>query len=99
MRKLALIFMFFCMLLSQLRAQNRAISGKVTDDTGTPLSNVSVVIRGGAGTTTDDNGLFTLNVSPNNKVIDVTAVNYTQQSVTIGNKAEINVTLQAANNA
>ena len=43
-----------------LFAQNKAVTGKVSDNTGAPLPNVPVQVKGGgAGAATDSAGRFT----------------------------------------
>lgn len=60
MRKLLLILF---VLQKILIAQTYTIKGKVTDDHGTPLSGVNVVIKGtGTGTASDTEGKFSLPV-------------------------------------
>jgi hypothetical protein len=46
------------------------IKGKITDDEGQPLENVTILIRGtGKGTKTDANGNFSINAEPNSTLI------------------------------
>ena len=57
MRKLFLLFWGLVFFASQALAQ-RIVSGKVTDDKGKALPNVSVLVRGTTtGTTTKEDGL------------------------------------------
>ncbi|MBC7902237.1 MAG: carboxypeptidase regulatory-like domain-containing protein, partial [Gemmatimonadaceae bacterium] len=58
MRKL--IFLLGVVLLSvQLLAQQRSITGKVTDANGNAVPNATVMVKGtSSGTTTNDNGDF-----------------------------------------
>jgi len=47
-------------------AQNRTVTGKVTDDKGSPLSNASVIVKGtNLGTSTSADGSFSLSVPSN----------------------------------
>ena len=58
----------FSLLLAA--GQNRTITGKVTDEKGTPLVNASVVVKGtNLGTTTAADGSFSLSVSPNASIL------------------------------
>jgi TonB-linked SusC/RagA family outer membrane protein len=62
-RVAGILLIFF--LPFQLSAQQRTVSGTVTDDTGRPLSDVSVTVKNGAsGTKTDTAGKFSLQVAP-----------------------------------
>jgi TonB-dependent starch-binding outer membrane protein SusC len=72
-------------------AQNRTISGRVTNEAGAPVARASVVVKGTTtGTTTDDNGEFSI-VAPANSTLVVSSVNYTDQEIRVGNNATINV--------
>lgn len=63
---------FFCLLLVQIEAmaQDFKISGKITDAIShTPLAGASVVIKStGSGTSTNDDGSFTLSLKSNKEV-------------------------------
>lgn len=82
----------------ELLAQTRIISGKVTDANGNPLPNASVVIKGtNSGTTTDNEGTYSLNVLANARTLVISSIGLTQQEISIGSNTTINVLLQAAN--
>ena len=61
------------------KAQNTIISGIVTDSiTGETLPYVSVILKGTTiGTTTDDDGKFTLTTSSNARTLSVSYLGYT----------------------
>ena len=72
------------------------VRGRVVNQQGEPLSNVSVLIAGtkiGAVTNTD--GYFTLN-APDNKelVVEVSSVGYQTKRVSIGKQTNVNITLE-----
>ena len=97
MRKMLTLFGVLVLLFGQVQAQTRSISGTITDTRGVPLSNVSIVAQpSGAGTVTNANGKFTLNVPTGAKTLEVTSVNFTPQSITIGNSASFDVRLAAS---
>src|SRR5690349_4536990 len=80
-------------------AQDRRITGKVTDSTGAPVVNASVVVKGGRnGTQTSSDGTFALSVAPNATTLVVSSVNFETQEVPIGNGI-INVTLEPNSSA
>ncbi len=74
------------------------IHGRVVDQEGKPLENVSVVIAGTQiGTTTNSDGRFTLNASDNkNIVLEVSSVGFQSRTINAGRQTEINVVLEAA---
>ncbi len=72
------------------------IHGRVVNQQGEPLQNVSVLVEGTKmGTTTNTDGYFTL-TAPDNKnlMLEISSVGYQTKKVTVGNKTEINVTLE-----
>lgn len=74
------------------------ISGKITDDKGDALSGVSVIEKGTtAGTVTNEEGLFVLNVENQNATLVVSYVGYVSQEVNLGNRSTINIQLQPVN--
>src|SRR6186713_1876143 len=80
MRKIALLCSLI-LLCSQLWAQNRIISGKVTDERGVPVSNATVQVKGGnKGTSTDDAGSFTISVGPK-AILIVSSISFASQEV------------------
>ncbi len=79
-------------------AQNRTISGTVTDENGAPLANASVVVKGTkVGTTTSIDGTYSLPVSNAARVIVFSSVGMQPVEVEIGNQSNINTILKAAN--
>ncbi|MEO6819366.1 MAG: TonB-dependent receptor plug domain-containing protein, partial [Ginsengibacter sp.] len=76
----------------------KAIRGLVSGVDGTPLSGVSVTIKGSTnGTTTNEKGEFTLDNIKESEVVVFSSVGFNSQSITIGTKSFIKVTLIAAN--
>ena len=77
MRTLLLMLFGLIFILGQLMAQNRTISGKLSDQQGNPIPNASIMIKGlKSGTTTDANGDFKLLVSPSAKTLVLSSVNF-----------------------
>ncbi|HEY0355356.1 MAG TPA: SusC/RagA family TonB-linked outer membrane protein [Flavisolibacter sp.] len=83
------------MLLSfAANAQDKVITGTVTDTTGTGIPGVSVSVKGqpSIGTTTLENGSFTLTVPASATTLVITSVGYGYQEINISGNT-INVTL------
>jgi TonB-linked SusC/RagA family outer membrane protein len=78
-------------------AQDRKITGLITDgNDNNPLPGANVVIKGTTvGAATDANGRFTLNVPSGRDVLTISAIGFSGQEVSIGNRSDITVTLQA----
>ena len=91
---LCFFFVMFTGLVIQ--AQERTISGTVSDETG-PLPGVSIIIKGTTdGTETDFNGKYTINAKTGD-VLVFSFVGMTTQERTVANANIINVELQADN--
>ncbi|WP_374950716.1 SusC/RagA family TonB-linked outer membrane protein [Mucilaginibacter sp.] len=82
-------------------AQNRTVSGKVTDaGDASPMAGVSVVVTGTAiGTTTDAKGNYSLNVAPSARSLSFSFIGYTAKEVSLNGLSSVNVSLVAASNA
>ena len=96
MRKLLLLILCSLCFTAGLMAQTRTVTGKVTDNKGAPLSNVSVVVKGtNVGTTTDLEGAFSLNVPENTTTLVFSSVSATSKEVDIRNQNTVSVSLLA----
>jgi len=95
------IFTGFLLLFFSFSAlAQKTITGKVADVQGNALPGVSVQARGAkAGTSTDADGRFSLNVSEQVKFLVFSSVNFEPQEVNIIGKSEIEVKLQSKENA
>ena len=74
----------------------RTITGRVTDDKGNPLSNVSVQIKGtSTGTVTNVDGIYTLTVPANGRTIVISSVDMATQEVTLDQRNSFDVILRS----
>jgi hypothetical protein len=95
MRKILFLLCGVLFLVGQLSAQNRTVSGKVTDAAGTAVSNASVIVKGTrVGTTSNANGNFSFSVPANAKALIVSAVGLASIEVSIPASGNVGVTLQ-----
>mgnify|MGYP000928639322 CR=1 FL=1 len=78
-------------------APKKNISGKVTDETGSGLPGVSILVKGTQkGTSTDADGKYTIDLSDQelgNAVLTFSFVGYTSQDVPVNGKSEISIQL------
>src|SRR5690606_19489914 len=75
--------------------QTRIIRGRVSNEAGTPLSGISVLIKGTTiGTSTNDNGLYTIEVPVGNSVLVFSSVGFTTQEISTEGRTEVSVVLQ-----
>ncbi|WMN07494.1 SusC/RagA family TonB-linked outer membrane protein [Marivirga arenosa] len=77
-------------------AQDRTVSGKVTDaDTGGALPGVNVLLKGtGTGVTTDLDGNFKISVPSDGGTLVFTFIGMAAQEVEIGSRSVINVEME-----
>ncbi len=95
MRKFLTMLLCAVLITAQATAQNRTVTGKVTDANGKPVANASVLIKGtSTGTSTKEDGTYSISVAPSNKVLIISSVGLAEQEISIGNKGVINVVLQ-----
>jgi TonB-dependent starch-binding outer membrane protein SusC len=79
---------------SQLLAQNRTVKGKVTDDKGAAIPNASVVVKGTTnGTSTEQDGTFTIVVPSNAKVLVVSSVGMAEKEINLASGDYYSTTL------
>jgi len=100
MRKILLFCLFTILALAgnELRAQGRAVSGKVLGPDGAGLPGVTVVVKGTSlGTSTTAEGSYTLDVPAAATSLVYSSIGYDSKTVAIGNQSTINVTLEASN--
>ena len=94
MRKLLLLLWGVVFFAAQAIAQ-RSITGKVTDEKGNPLPNVSVLVRGTTtGTVTKSDGTYSLAVPANAKALIFSSVDMSPVESAIGTQTVINATLK-----
>jgi TonB-linked SusC/RagA family outer membrane protein len=75
-------------------AQQKSVSGKVTDDTGQPLPGVTVVIKGTTqGTVTNVDGEYSIPNVPENATLQFSFVGMRAQEVVVGDQTIIDVQL------
>lgn len=81
--------------LKSVGQQHKSVSGKVTDSSGSPLPGVSVVVKGTTnGTITDSNGNYSIANIPEYTTLSFSFVGMKAQDKMVGNKTQINVTLE-----
>jgi TonB-linked SusC/RagA family outer membrane protein len=86
----------------QQTAVDRTVKGKVSDEAGSGLPGVSVVLKGTQrGTSTGADGEFTLDIPDggNQNMLVLSFVGYKSQEVTVGSLSTINVSMSPDENA
>lgn len=78
-------------------AQQKTVSGTVTDENGLPMLGASVIIKGTTtGTTTDFDGNYSINANTGD-VLEFSYVGYSTQSITVESSSKIDVQLAPDN--
>mgnify|MGYP003575414246 CR=1 FL=1 len=71
------------------------LKGTIRDSRGEPLVGVSVKVKGTtAGTVTDENGAFRIDLPTGNETLIVSYIGFIQQEVEVGGKTTLSVVLQ-----
>lgn len=94
MKRFLLQMLLLCTIVGTSVAQ-RTISGKVTDDKNDPLIGANVQVKGTiTGTTTDVDGMYSLEVAPDATILVVSYTGYTVTEVSIGNQSRVDVVMK-----
>ncbi len=90
-------FLFLFMLISSVSiGQNKTVNGKVVGEKGDGISKASVVVKGTKlGTTTNDNGEFSISVPSTSTSLIISSVEYETKEVAISN-SPLEITLISA---
>src|ERR1700709_60439 len=85
----------FCSFAVPVMAQNKVVTGKVTDShDGSPMPGVSIVAKGSTiGTNTGPNGDFKLSLPATNNTLVVSFIGYAKQEVDITGKTTVTIEL------
>ncbi len=97
MRKLPLVVLCFMLTVCQLMAQTKTLKGKITDEKGIPIPNVSVIVKGTTlGTPTGTDGTFSINAGSSAKSLVISSVGFGSKEISIGNKTSFSISLQSS---
>ncbi len=94
-----LVGLFACLFVISSQAQNKTITGKVTDSKdGSAMVGVSVTVKGSKiATQTGADGAFRLSVPTSATTLVVSSVGFGSQDVNISNRTSVDVSLTATN--
>jgi len=87
-----------CLLLvGTAWSQGSQVSGRVTDESGSPIPGVIVGVRGtSANALTDGEGRYTIGPAGANAVLTFSIVGFDNQETTVGNRGVVDVTMTAS---
>jgi Ca-activated chloride channel homolog len=96
-RILILVAPIILVLLAFRPVRSITVSGTITDEKGSPIPTVSVLIKGSPqGTVADAKGAYKITVSNQNATLVFSAVGYEQKEVRVNGQTTINVTLKSS---
>lgn len=96
LKALPAFVMLFLSLFSS--AQDKVISGKVTDANGAGVAGVNVVVKGtSTGTQTGVDGAYRLSVPSSANVLEFSSIGYATQEVSIDNRTTVDVKMDINN--
>lgn len=82
----------------EIEQSGRIVKGTITDALGEPLPGVSITVKGtSSGTITGLNGEYSVPVTGDNTVLQISYIGYVTQEITVGSRATIDVVLQEDN--
>lgn len=99
-RPMKAFLLAFCLFLSQvtLNAQDRQVSGTVTDQDGAALPAVSIQVKGtNKGIISDEMGSFNIIIPGNSDVLVFSLLGFVKKEVKLENESVINIVLAADN--
>lgn len=96
-KRLLILVSSLLFVCGQIMAQDRLVTGKITDAQSSPIANASVSVKGGtAGTQTSAEGNFQLRVPASATTLVVSSIGYGLKEVPIGN-GEVLLSLEQTN--
>ena len=96
MRKLFSLLAGFVLFIGATQAQNRTLSGKVTDEKGGGIAGVTVSVKGStSGTTTGSDGSYSFSAPYTAKTLVFSSVNFTTYEQNLGTSNVVSVSLKS----
>ena len=87
-------FILFSAVSFHAYGQGNVVTGRITSTGGDPLPGVSVLVKGTkTGTSTDNNGNFSLNVSNPNATLVITSAGFERQEIALSGRNNVSVSL------
>ncbi len=84
--------------VTSIQQQDHVVTGKVTDESGLPLSGVTVSVKGTTvGTSTNEEGSYRITVKDNAAVLVFRNIGFVLQEVPVNQRTSVNITLAADN--
>ena len=89
-----LTLLFICSISPQSFSQTRVVTGKVTDNAGAPVANVTVTEKGANQVVlTNEEGNFSITLTKSNAILVFSSVGYETVEQPTGNGSVINISI------
>ena len=91
------IILLFCLIISfsVAFAQQKSVTGRVTDDANDPVPGATVVVKGtSSGTVTDADGNYKIKIPETSKILTISFVGFEPQDINISDKSIADVKLK-----
>lgn len=89
--------MCFILITTVVLAQQRTVTGKVTDANNQPVAGATVTVRGtNVATQTDANGNYSISVPSDRNTLTLSFVGYNTQDINVANQTNVATSLTAA---
>ena len=89
-----LIVFLSCLSVTAFAQNKKQVSGKVTAQDGKPLAGVTIFEKGSNnGTTTKDDGSFSITLANDNAVLEVSAVGYSPMVLPVKGKQVLTISM------
>ncbi|HEY3403140.1 MAG TPA: TonB-dependent receptor [Ohtaekwangia sp.] len=98
-RSAGLTAFLIMLVVTSLLAQDRVVTGKVTDETGNGMPGVSIVLKGtSTGTTSDTDGVYSVSIPSGytNPVLVFSFIGYKSIEESVGERTTINMPMEAS---
>ena len=93
MRRISLLLSFL-LLTASLWAQERTVSGRITDNNGSPIAGATITVKGtNVAVQSGTNGSFSINAATGNTLV-ISNVGFANQELRVGTGNDITVSLQ-----
>lgn len=91
----AMAVLLFALVGFVCNAQEIAVRGRISEDSGQPLIGATVALRGtDSGSITDADGNFSITVPSESTVLIISYIGYVTQEITVGNQRNLEIVLK-----
>jgi len=91
----AVAMLLFALVGFVCNAQEIAVRGRISEDSGQPLIGATVALRGtSSGSVTDTDGNFSITVPSESAVLIISYIGYVTQEITVGNQRKLEIVLK-----